>query len=259
MKKNFTLIELLVVIAIIAILAAMLLPALNKARATAQRIRCTGNEKNITLAIIMYGNDYKDQIIPAMLSWPGTKYADDKITFKARWWGAALAGGCDDTDWGENPLRTHNYGLSYIVTKTAGDYACGAESDGFIEDGGTYKFGHYALNYVLCGGACEPGGTVEKTHKFSAVYKPSGTILLLENGYPNVCAVEWVDHTSGRHNAVDNKDATMRPFGEQNIGFTDGHVEYLKNSDWMYKKVPSGMPTQTGMGSRECFYYGFAY
>ena len=85
MKKKFTLIELLVVIAIIAILAAMLLPALSAARERARSTKCMGNLKNIGLAAVQYSDANKDYCVPYYTSNPSASTVGTHFVNHREW------------------------------------------------------------------------------------------------------------------------------------------------------------------------------
>ena len=91
MKKHFTLIELLVVIAIIAILAAILLPALNSARERGRSASCINNLKQLGLYWNVYAQDNNDDMLPFQLgASPGINFSGSKVNWYEYMAGAYL-------------------------------------------------------------------------------------------------------------------------------------------------------------------------
>jgi len=156
------LIELLVVIAIIAILAAMLLPALAQAKRKAQATSCINNLKQLTLAALIYGGDFSDAIPPnsgpTLDSWVPGGSATYNVT--------ALPGATN--------IANITGAVLYPYNKSTGIYQCPGDQ-AILPGAGTPRVRTYSLNGMMgsnngFGSDCHPG--TQENLKFSSVKNP---------------------------------------------------------------------------------------
>jgi len=242
-NPGFTLIELLVVIAIIAILAAMLLPALSGAKATAKSVACVNNLRQLTVAWHLYAGDNGDLLVPndnaSMPGEPGPSWCQGSGIF-------------------DNDTRQIERGLSFQYNQSAGIYHCPADLSTVLDDASQPTSQLRFRSYNMCqsvNGQPDPYylTNIPTFTKASGILKPDPIQCLLfidenENTMldshfgmptqanhptgPNWSYPYWDDMPSDRH--AQGAD----------LSFADGHVEHWR---WAAAKIADpklrGTPT----------------
>jgi prepilin-type N-terminal cleavage/methylation domain-containing protein/prepilin-type processing-associated H-X9-DG protein len=243
LKRAFTLIELLVVIAIIAILAAMLLPALTRAKLKGTQAYCLNNQKQLILALLMYGGDNKDKI-PECLGLDG-----------GGWWsgmadifpsGPAAYSADQAMKLVQNRLsnKSHKPGYPYADNRlfayapNPGTYHCPGDTRFKLQTSQNWAYDSYTKTENMGGEVWDYGtgipywGAGATYTKLAAVQSPSLTMTFAEdvdqpgrgwNG--GACGVRWTIATGSF------QWGDVIPMFHGNVStfcFADGHAESHK-------------------------------
>ena len=228
LNKAFTLVELLVVIAIIALLVALLLPAINKAKSIGQRVKCINNEKQLQMAHTVFSDDHGDKILYSS-AWKYEKCASY----------AWMAGSLNLSSYGNRARWLASSPLFPYVGKSVGVFKCPADKDvvRIMDKQKTYvkelipRHRSYSINIHVGGWS---GWPVQKDrewriyHKQQDIENPSNIFTFIEMPFEFINAGSFrvvMNEGAPTHKVYDMDVPGNYHIDGTAIAFADGHVE----------------------------------
>jgi len=247
-NKGFTLIELLVVIAIIAILMAILVPTLHRAREQGQRAACLSNLKQLTMAWIMYADENDNKIVAGSTGRGG----ENNVPLKEDGW--VHWAGYSDTTSEEAQVRAIEEGALFPYGKTAKLYQCPSGLRGEMRT--------YAIVDAMNGWPTTPDKPELNIKNRMRITRPGERLVFVDEGWATLASwsvpysrESWWGSTVVQAGilAADNRHKDPPPVrhgGGTSFSFADGRSEYWKWRDQRTidygKMTPGADPVQPG-------------
>jgi prepilin-type N-terminal cleavage/methylation domain-containing protein/prepilin-type processing-associated H-X9-DG protein len=222
-KRGFTLIELLVVIAIIAILAAMLLPALGRAKTKATGAYCLGNEKQLTLGFLMYADDNSGFI-------PWTSMVSNRVNlvmYAGGYWAEpTISAGMSERQAIERIVNGFKQSPIWKYVSNPGSFHCPGDLRYRRRVGDHWAYDSYSKVDGMNGGMWTENNQVHPITKVALIPEPAMAMVFVEEADSrnfnlgtwviNATTRGWVDPVAIFHNNASS------------ISFADGHAEQHK-------------------------------